>query len=140
MKRKLLCALAVLALVLEALPWSAALTLAEKGESKRFYYSSFDPTPFIDRHFGPLLAAVATCVLFLATLVYLAGGKGLSFLQVVSGAAFLFSLLPFLHASERVTILGAGVSCALLAAAAISFLPLPDGLDNKKKKRKGKRS
>ena len=80
MKRKLLAALAALAVALEALPWSAALTLADKGETKRLYYSSFDPTPFIDRNFGPLFTAVASCVLLLVALVYLAKRKGLKLL------------------------------------------------------------
>lgn len=138
MKRKLLAALAALAVALEALPWSAALTLADKGETKRLYYSSFDPTPFIDRNFGPLFTAVASVLMLFAALICLAKGKGLKLFQVLAGTAFLFSLLPLLHAGEHLTLLGGAISLILLAAAVTGFLPLPDGSEKKKKKRKRK--
>ena len=139
MKRKLLAALAALAVALEALPWSAALTLTEKGETKRAYCSSFDPTPFIDRNFGPLLTAVASCLLLLTALVYLAARKGLKLLQVLAGASFVFSLLPLLHAGEHFTVLGGAVSLILLAEVVLSFSPLPDGGQKKRKNGKKKR-
>ncbi|MBP5289246.1 MAG: hypothetical protein J6Z79_05165 [Clostridia bacterium] len=139
MKRKLICALAFLAAAAEALPWSASLQFADKGGMKRVYFSSFDPSPFVGRNFGPFLAAVASSVLLVAALVYLFGKKGLPFLRVMAGAAFLFSLLPLLHPGEHFTWLGGGISLVLLAVVVLSFLPLPDGTEKKtagKKKKK----
>ena len=57
---------------------------------------------------------------------------------MLAGASFLFSLLPLLHAGEHLTLLGCAVSLILLAETVVGFLPLPDGGEKKKKKRKRK--
>ncbi len=127
MKKILLAAVAALALLLEALPWSAVVTVTEKGETVRLYYSSFDPTPFVDRHFGPLFTAVAGVILLVAALVYWGSGKGLPFLRIIAGAAFVFSLFPFFGGRERICLLGVLISVLLLAETVLGFLPLPEG-------------
>ena len=130
-KRILLAVGAALALTLEALPWSAVLTVSKKGEAKRLYFSSFDPTPFVDRHFGPLFTAVASVILLIAALVYWGGGKGLPFLRVIAGAAFVFSLFSLFGGADRICLLGVLTSLLLLAETALSFLSLPDGRTRK---------
>ena len=125
-KRILLAAVAAMALVLEALPWSAVLTVADKGETRRHYCSCFDPTPFVGRNFGPLFTAVASVVLAVAVLIFFFRGKGLSFLQVVAGAAFVCSLFPLFGGAGSVCVLGVILSAVLLSETVLSFLPLPD--------------
>ena len=130
MKRKLLAALAALAVVLELLPWSAVITVTGEEKTARLYYSCFNPTPFVAHHFGPLFTAVASSFLLLFTLIYLSG-KALKMVQVLSGAAFVFSLFSLFSGDKR-CFLGIVLAVLFLGETVLSFLDLPE----KKKKRK----
>ena len=140
MKRKLLAAGAALALILAALPWSAALLFSENGEeTRRILFSSFDPTPFGYGNPGPLLTAVAVSALFVCALAVWVKKTGYGLLQVLSGAAFVLSVLPAFQGWRYLTVTGVLLSLVLLAETVLSFLTLPEKEAPAPEKRKKKR-
>lgn len=137
MKRKLPVLLAAAAVILEAIPKSAVITVTGGEETKRLYFSCFDPTPFLDRSFGPLLTAVASALLLIAALIHLSG-KAAGLLRALAGAAFVFSLLPLFGNGETRCALGIVIALVLLAETAIVFLPLPEKERQTARRRKKK--
>lgn len=57
--------LPVVAIVLEALPYGAVLNFADESQTYRETFSYFSLTPYGYANFGPLIAAVLTCVALL---------------------------------------------------------------------------
>ena len=77
MKKKLimLCT-AIIALVLELLPYGAVCNFANpEGEPWRYTYSYFDLTPFGYANFAPFIVALLTCVLTVMIVVSLVSKK-----------------------------------------------------------------
>ena len=65
-----------LAIVLEALPWGAVLVfMGPEGKDWRSVCSYFSLTPFGYANFGPLIAAVLSCVVLFLVLLALVSGK-----------------------------------------------------------------
>ncbi|MBQ3866216.1 MAG: hypothetical protein II776_04885 [Clostridia bacterium] len=140
MKRKLLAAGAALALILAALPWSAALLFPENGEEeRRILFSSFDPAPFGYGNPWPLLTAVAVCALLVCALTVWIKKTGCALLQVLSGAAFVLSVMPVFSGWRYLTVTGVLLSLVLLAETVLSFLTLPEKEAPAPEKRKKKR-
>ncbi len=125
-QKKILFSLFVLAMfVLELLPNGAVLNFANpEGTSWRKTYSYFSLTPFGYANFGPLLTAILTCVLIVLVCIgWLKFGKGLNrSIRIISGIAFITSLLPFLHGTQYITVVGIVITVLSAAAFAVSFL------------------
>lgn len=126
MKKKLLPALSALAIVLEILPWGAVLVFANNEDApRRLHFSYFDITPYGYANFGPFLCAMASVILTVTALIYWRKEKGLKFLRVMAGAAFVLSVMPVLYGFAFVSILGCLISLTLLAITVLSFWPEP---------------
>lgn len=121
-KRLLYVILPILVIVLEILPYGAVLNFgipATDGSVGFFRetFSYFDLTPFGYGHFGCLITAVLTCVLLLLGLVYFINGrKGMKkAISVLSLAASIISLSPFLLGIKFVSVVGVLISMLLIA-------------------------
>lgn len=95
--------LTLIALIIEIIPRSTALTFAHPGADGGLvysteYYSYFSLMPFGYGNAGPLIAAILTCVSLLLIEVYFARRQTwlLGTELVVSGAGIVTSLLPLL--------------------------------------------
>ncbi|MBO5939310.1 MAG: hypothetical protein J6Q82_07440 [Clostridia bacterium] len=125
MKKKGIALLtAMLALVLELLPYGAVCNFANpEGEPWRRTYSYFDPTPFGYANFGPLLTALLTCVLLLLLLVSVLTKKPMKTpIRSVSVISTLLSLAPLLLGVSFFSIVGALISFALLCTSFVLFV------------------
>lgn len=87
--------LPVVAIVLEALPYGAVLNFAGESQTYRETFSYFSLIPYGYANFGPLIAAVLTCVALLLVIILLAKKeeKLCTAIAVLSGLAAAASLL-----------------------------------------------
>lgn len=115
--------LPAVAIILEALPYGAVLNFqTEDGMVCRRTYSYFSLTPYGYANFGPLIAAVLTCiVLLLAVLLLIQQRKGLCMgMAVLSGLAGAASLLShfmgfsFVGLLITLVLIGECAACAVL--------------------------
>ena len=134
MKKRLLLLMApIIALILECLPYGVVLNFAagENGaETIRVTYSYFALTPFGYATFGPLPAAVLTCVVILLTLIYVFKPSTAleSTAGVLSIVAAILSASPiafvFLGSalSDNFTVIGAIVTLLLILEGVLFLL------------------
>lgn len=87
--------LPVVAIFLEALPYGAILNFADESQTYRETFSYFSLTPYGYANFGPLIAAVLTCVVLLLVIILLAKKeeKLCMGIAVLSGLAAAASLM-----------------------------------------------
>ena len=111
-----------LAIVLEALPWGAVLVfMGPEGKDWRSVCSYFSLTPFGYANFGPLIAAVLSCVVLFLVLLALVSGKrklwGVA--KFLCYFALAASLGPLALGLRFFSWIGAGISLALFLEALI---------------------
>ena len=124
-KRLLLSVLPLVALILELLPNGVVLRFANpEGDPWVRTYSHFDLTPFGYANFGPLIAAVLTCVLLLLVVIYLfKPRKGLNTaIMNVSGFASVAAFAPVMFGVEYLTVIGIVVGLLLAATFGTCFI------------------
>lgn len=87
--------LPVFALLLEAMPYGAVLNFADESRTYRETFSYFSLTPYGYANFGPLIAAVLTCIILLLVIILLAKKeeKLCMGIAVLSGLAAAASLM-----------------------------------------------
>ena len=129
--KKIVCKIILLlpaaaALVLEILPYSAALHFgvqAENGdiENLRVLTSCFDSLNFGYANFGPPLTALLTCAALLCFAALFFSDKALVPAAIFSAIAFAASLIPLLYGTEY-TGAGAAISALLGAETIAAFL------------------
>ena len=125
MKRIALLVLPLTALTLELLPSGVVLRFSNpEGEPWVRTYCHFDLTPFGYANFGPLIAAVLTCVLLLLAVIYLfKPRKGLNTaLMNVSGFAAVAAFAPVMFGVEYLTVIGIVVGLLLAATFGACFI------------------
>ena len=121
-KRLRLSLLPVATLLLEILPYGAALNFARPAADGSIGYvrslcSYFDPLPFGYANFAPLITAVLTCVLLLLTAGYAATGRrGWKIAaRNLSAVCALVSLCPLLLGIRFYSVVGGLITATLLA-------------------------
>ena len=125
LKRLLLSGLPLAALILELLPCGVVLRFANpEGEPWVRTYCHFDLTPFGYANFGPLIAAVLTCMLLLLVVIYLIKPrKGLNTaIMNVSGFAAVAAFGPLMFGTEYLTVIGIVVGLLLVATFGACFI------------------
>ena len=125
LKRLLLSGLPLAALILELLPSGVVLRFANpEGEPWVRTYCHFDLTPFGYANFGPLIAAVLTCMLLLLVVIYLIKPrKGLNTaIMNVSGFAAVAAFGPLMFGTEYLTVIGIVVGLLLVATFGACFI------------------
>ena len=125
MKRIALLVLPLTALILELLPNGVVLRFANpEGEPWVRTYCHFDLTPFGYANFGPLIAAVLTCILLLLVVSYLIKPrKGLNTaIMNVSGFAAVAAFAPVMFGLEYLTVIGIVVGLLLVATFGACFI------------------
>ena len=125
MKRIALLVLPLTALTLELLPSGVVLRFANpEGEPWVRTYCHFDLTPFGYANFGPLIAAVLTCMLLLLVVIYLIKPrKGLNTaIMNVSGFAAVAAFAPVMFGVEYLTVIGIVVGLLLAATFGACFI------------------
>ena len=125
MKRIALLVLPLTALILELLPNGVVLRFANpEGEPWVRTYCHFDLTPFGYANFGPLIAAVLTCILLLLVVIYLIKPrKGLNTaIMNVSGFAAVAAFAPVMFGLEYLTVIGFVVGLLLAATFGTCFI------------------
>ena len=123
-RKLLLSFLAGIALIFELLPNGVVLRFMNpEGEPWVRTYSYFSLVPYGYANFGPLIAAVLTCVLIiLIAISWFKYSRGLNTaIMCVSGIATISSLSPVLYGFEYVTAIAIVVT-ALLAAIFVECL------------------
>ena len=118
MKRIALWVLPLTALIFELLPSGVVLRFANPdGDPWVRTYCHFDLTPFGYANFGPLIAAVLTCMLLLLVVIYLIKPrKGLNTaIMNVSGFAAVAAFAPVMFGLEYLTVIGIVVGLLLAA-------------------------
>lgn len=125
MKKKIimLCT-ALIALVLEILPYGAVCNFANpEGEPWRRTYSYFDLTPFGYANFAPFIVALLTCALIILIVVSLVSKKQMKApILAVSAIATVLSLAPLLYGIKFFSVVGAFISVALAITTVIAFI------------------
>ena len=125
MKKKIimLCT-AIIALILEILPYGAVLNFANpEGESWRRTYSYFDLTPFGYANFAPFIVALLSCALIIIIAISIIIKKPMRTQAIVlSAIATVLSLAPLLYGLQFFSIVGAFITVALLATTIIAFI------------------
>lgn len=117
-KKLLLSFLAMMALIFELLPNGVVLRFMNpEGEPWVRTYSYFSLAPYGYANFGPLIAAVLTCVLIILIAVgWFKYSRGLNMsIMCISGIATLSSLSPVLYGFEYVTAIAIVVTILLAA-------------------------
>jgi hypothetical protein len=120
MRKYLSLVLGVIIVVLEILPYGAALSFASPDGAVvnlTRYYSYFSIIPFGYANFGPLITAIFTSVAFLLTIIGLfVKARGLVRARLwIYRASFITSLTPLImFCSAYFTLLGLGISCLIL--------------------------
>lgn len=123
-RKLLLSFLAGIALIFELLPNGVVLRFMNpEGEPWVRTYSCFSLVPYGYANFGPLIAAVLTCVLIiLIAISWFKYSRGLNTaIMCVSGIATISSLSPVLYGFEYVTAIAIVVT-VLLAAIFVGCL------------------
>ena len=118
MKKQLLLPLliTIIIIILEILPYGAVMVMAEPyGGGIRSTYSYFSLLPYGYANFGPLLTAVASCVLLVLSIIMLASRKKgiITAFLIVSAAALVFSMLPCLYGWKFLSLTGIIISLLL---------------------------
>ena len=124
-KRLLLSVLTLAALILELLPNGVVLRFANpEGDPWVRTYSHFDLTPFGFANFGPLIAAVLTCILLLLVVIYLfKPRKGLNTAIInVAGFATAASLMPLMFGFDNITVIGVIITALLAGTFGCGFI------------------
>lgn len=124
-KKFLLIVLPLAALILELLPNGVVLRFANpEGDPWVRTYSYFDMTPFGYANFGPLIAAVLTCVLLLLVVIYFfKQRKGLNTaIMNVSSFAAVAAFAPVMFGVEYLTVIGMVVGTLLAATFGVCFI------------------
>lgn len=124
-KKFLLILLSIVALVLEILPYGAALNFANpEGEPLRETYSYFSLTPFSYANFGPFITAILTCALLVLAIVGLFKySKGLKTAMLnVSGFATAASLMPLMFGTDYITPIGVIITVLLAGSFGVCFI------------------
>jgi len=124
-KKLMLLLLPLAALILEVLPNGVVLRFANpEGEPWVRTYSHFDMTPFGYANFGPLIAAVLTCVLLVLALIYFfKPRKGLkTAIMNVSGFATVAAFAPLMFGTDYLTVVGIIVGVLLAATFGVCFI------------------
>lgn len=114
----------IVALVLEALPFGAALMFVinpETKETKTEYYSYFDFTPFGYANFAPLITAVLTVMLTAASLVLVfikrkSQKVDFTFIAMLI-LTIVISIGPLFTGIDCYTITGIFITLSLIASA-----------------------
>ena len=120
-RKLLLSFLAGIALIFELLPNGVVLRFMNpEGEPWVRTYSFFSLVPYGYANFGPLIAAVLTCVLIAISWFKYSRGLNTA-IMCVSGIAAISSLSPVLYGFEYVTAIAIVVT-ALLAAIFVGCL------------------
>jgi hypothetical protein len=130
MKKKLIMLFtAIIALVLEILPYGAVCNFANpEGEPWRRTYSYFDLTPFGYANFAPLIVALLTCVLIILIVVSLISKKQMKMpILAISAIATVLSLAPLLYGIRFFSVVGAFISVALAITTVVGFLKNSEG-------------
>ena len=125
LKRQLLSVLPLATLILELLPNGVVLRFANPdGDPWVRTYCHFDLTPFGYANFGPLIAAVLTCMLLLLVVIYLIKPrKGLNTaIMNVSGFAAVAAFGPLMFGTEYLTVIGIVVGLLLVATFGACFM------------------
>lgn len=125
MKRIALLVLPLTTLILELLPNGVVLRFANPdGDPWVRTYCHFDLTPFGYANFGPLIAAVLTCILLLLVVIYLIKPrKGLNTaIMNVSGFAAVAAFAPVMFGLEYLTVIGIVVGLLLAATFGACFI------------------
>ena len=115
----------IAALILELLPNGVVLRFANpEGEPWVKTYSHFNVTPLGYANFGPLIAAVLTCMLLLLVVIYLIKPrKGLNTaIMNVSGFAAVAAFTPVMFGLEYLTVIGIVVGLLLAATFGACFI------------------
>ena len=124
-KKILLVVFAVAIIFLEFLPNGVVLRFATpEGEPWVKTYSHFNVTPFGYANFGPLIAAVLTCVLLLLAVIYFFKPcKGLNTaIMNVSGFASVAAFAPLMFGTDYLTVVGIIVGLLLAATFGVCFM------------------
>ncbi|MBQ8741776.1 MAG: hypothetical protein IJZ03_00235 [Clostridia bacterium] len=124
-KKFLLIMMPIAALILELLPNGVVLRFANPdGDPWVRTYSHFDMMPFGYANFGPLIAAVLTCVLLLLSVIYFFKPcKGLNTAMMnVSGFATVAAFAPLMFGTDYLTVIGIIVGLLLAATFGICFM------------------
>lgn len=124
-KKILLVVFAVAIIFLEFLPNGVVLRFANpEGEPWVKTYSHFNVTPFGYANFGPLIAAVLTCVLLLLAVIYFFKPcKGLNTaIMNVSGFASVAAFAPLMFGTDYLTVVGIIVGLLLAATFGVCFM------------------
>lgn len=121
MKKRLLLLIApIIAIILESLPNGVILKFADPEFSFIETFSYFSLFPFGLAHFGPLPAALLTCVLLLLTFVYVFVPKrslltAAAAISIISGLLSVLSVIMF--GLEYLNVINAAVTLLLFAEA-----------------------
>lgn len=124
-KKILLVVFAVAIIFLEFLPNGVVLRFANpEGEPWVKTYSHFNVTPFGYANFGPLIAAVLTCVLLLLAVIYFFKPcKGLNTaIMNVSGFASVAAFAPLMFGTDYLTVVGIIVGLLLATTFGVCFM------------------
>ena len=125
MKKPLLLICPAAAIVLEMLPFGAVLVFAPAPtERVRESFSYFSLTPFGYANSAPLITALLTVSLMVFALVCALRNseKLVKPVCIISGAAFVVSLLPLVFGIEYFTVIGGLISLLLAGELAIGLL------------------
>ena len=127
MKKRLLFLIApIIALILECLPYGVVMYFATNEGRDRIIVtrSYFDLLPFGYGSFGPLIAAVLTCVLLVLTVIYVfLARRGLAATAAgLAIAAGLLSSSDVLFGIEWLSVINVAVTLLLFAEAALLLI------------------
>ncbi len=122
-KKGIALSIAMLALVLELLPYGAVCNFANpEGAPWRQTYSYFDLTPFGYANFSPFLVALLTCALLVLLIVSMVMKKQMrSLLLSISVIAIILSLAPLLLGVSFFSLVGALISLSLFGTSMLLF-------------------
>lgn len=125
MKKKLiLLCTALVALVLEILPYGAVCIFAPSPEERiRKMFSYFDPIPFGYANFAPFIVGLLTCVLIILIILALILKKELKVpIIVVSAVATILSIAPLFYGTSYFSVVGIFITLSLLTTTIVSCI------------------
>ena len=125
MKKKVLAlSVAIIALILEILPYGAVCNFANPdGEPWRRTYSYFDLTPFGYANFSPFIVALLTsCLIILIIIAIITKKSFRTPILTISAISTVLSLAPLLLGIRYFSIIGALISITLLSTSIIAFM------------------
>lgn len=134
MKRqeKILLTTVAASILLEIIPFGAVCNFAVSpefgGGIRRTLFSYFSLIPYGYANFGPLLTAILTCVIAVLLVFYLLFRKKYRLYRaigILSGIAFLTSLLPLLYGLSHYSFVGLLISLLLGGSGVLCYLINP---------------